>query len=84
MQGNWFPNAVASAIAALAIAVGLFLFPWWSEGWPHQDLSSRFASRCRRSAGAWPLYIVIFGAVLSFGWTAILVWVVWVLIELTA
>jgi hypothetical protein len=41
-----------------------------------QDLSSQTVSRWRRLAGAWPLYIVILGTVLSLGWTVMLVWVV--------
>jgi hypothetical protein len=48
-----------------------------------QDLSSSFASRWRRFAQAWPIFVVILGVVLSFGWMAILVWVVWGLIDLT-
>ena len=43
-----------------------------AEEHPYQDLSSRW----RRFAGAWPLYIVILGTVLSLGWTVMLVWVV--------
>jgi hypothetical protein len=50
---------------------------------PHKGLSSQFASRWRRFAQARPLFVVILGVVLSFGWTAILVWVVWGLIDLT-
>jgi hypothetical protein len=49
----------------------------------YQSLSSQFASRWRRFAQVWPLFVVILGVVLSFGWTAILVWVVWGLIDLT-
>ena len=54
-----------------------------AEAQRSQDLSSQFASRWRRFAQAWPLFVVILGVVLSFGWTAILVWVVWGLIDLT-
>jgi hypothetical protein len=54
-----------------------------TEGSPAQGLSLQFASRWRRFAQAWPLFVVILGVVLSFGWTAILVWVVWGLIDLT-
>jgi hypothetical protein len=87
MQGDWFQYAVASA-TALATAVGLILFmPAWresmeiTEGSPYQGLSSQFASRWRRFASmatfrGHPL-------VLSVGWIAILVWVVWGLIDLT-
>jgi hypothetical protein len=88
MQGDWFQYAVASA-TALAIAVGLILFmPAWresmeiTEGSPYQGLSSQFASRWRRFAQAWPLFVVVLGVVLSVGWIAILVWVVWGLIDL--
>ena len=49
----------------------------------YQSLSSQFASRWRRFAQVWPLFVVILGVVLSFGWTAILVWAVWGLIDLT-
>jgi hypothetical protein len=80
---GWFLYAVASAIAALVIAVGLFLFPWWSERCPNGGPSSQFTSRWRRFAGAWPFYIVIFGTVLSLGWAAMLVWVVLDLVGLT-
>ena len=48
-----------------------------------QGLSSQFVSRWRRFAGAWPLFVVILGTVLSFGWTVMLVWVVLDLIGLT-
>jgi len=54
-----------------------------TEGSPYQGLSSQFASRWRRFAQAWPLFVVILGVVLSFSWTAILVWIVWGLIDLT-
>ena len=47
-----------------------------TEGRPYQGLSSQLAFRWRRFAQAWPLFVVILGVVLSFGWTAILVWVV--------
>jgi hypothetical protein len=40
-------------------------------------------SRLRRFAGAWPLYVVILGTVLSFGWTVMLLWLVLGLIGLT-
>ena len=46
--------------------------------------SQQFASGWRRFAEAWPLFVVILGVVLSFARTAILVWVVWGLIDLTA
>jgi hypothetical protein len=49
----------------------------------YQSLSSQFASRWRRFAQAWPLFVVVLGVLLSFGWTAVLVWVVWGLIDLT-
>jgi hypothetical protein len=49
-----------------------------TEGRPYQGLSSQLASRWRRFAQAWPLFVV-----LSFGWTAMLIWVVWGLIDLT-
>ena len=48
-----------------------------TEGRPYQGLSSQLACRWRRFAQAWPLFVVILGVALSFGWTAILVWVVW-------
>ena len=48
-----------------------------------QDPSLQAVSRWRRFAGAWPLYIVILGTVLSLGWTAMLVWVVLDLVGLT-
>lgn len=83
MLGNWFLYAVAAAIAALVIAVGLFLFPWWPEGRPNQGPASQFTSDWRRFAGALPLYIIIFGTVLSLGWTVMLVWVVLDLVGLT-
>jgi hypothetical protein len=54
-----------------------------TEGRPYQGLSSQLASRWRRFAQAWPLFAVILGVVLSFGWTAMLIWVVWGLIDLT-
>jgi hypothetical protein len=53
------------------------------EGHSYQHLSSQFVSRWRRFAGAWPLFVVILGTVLSFGWTVMLVWVVLDLIGLT-
>jgi hypothetical protein len=40
-------------------------------------------SRWRRFAGAWPLFVVILGTVLSFGWTVMLFWLVLGLIGLT-
>jgi hypothetical protein len=52
-----------------------------TEAYP--SLSSQFASRWRRFAQAWLLFVVILGVLLSFGWTAILVWVLWDLIDLT-
>jgi hypothetical protein len=66
----------------------LKVLPGWSsmeitERSPYQGLSSQFASRWRRLTQTWPLLMVILGVVLSFGWTAILVWVVWGLIDLT-
>jgi hypothetical protein len=54
-----------------------------TEGSPYQGLSSQFTSRWRRFTQAWPFFVVILGVVLSFGWTTILVWVVWGLIDLT-
>jgi hypothetical protein len=54
-----------------------------TEGRPYQGLSSQLASRWRRFAQAWPLFVVILGVLLSFGWTAILVWVVLGLIGLS-
>jgi hypothetical protein len=54
-----------------------------TEGHPKQGLSLQFASRWRRFAGAWPLFVVILGTVLSFGWTVMLVWIVLGLIGLT-
>jgi hypothetical protein len=54
-----------------------------TEGRPYQGLSSQLASRWRRFVQAWPLFVVILGVVLSFGWTAMLIWVVWGLIDLT-
>ena len=45
--------------------------------------SSRLASRWHRFAQAWPLFVVILGVLLSFGWTVILVWVVLGLIGLS-
>jgi hypothetical protein len=54
-----------------------------AEAQRSQDLSSQAISRWRRFAQAWPLFVVILGVVLSFGWTAILVWVVLGLIALT-
>ena len=83
MLGNWFLYAMAAAIAALVIAVGLFLFPWWPEGCRNQGPASQFTSDWRRFAGPWPLYIIIFGTVLSLGWTVMLVWVVLDLVGLT-
>jgi len=55
-----------------------------TEGHPKQGLSWQFASRWRRIAGTWPLFVVILGTVLSFGWTVMLVWTVLSLIGLTA
>ena len=54
-----------------------------TEGRPYQGLSSQLASRWRRFAQAWRLFVVILGVLLSFGWTAILVWVVLGLIGLS-
>jgi hypothetical protein len=54
-----------------------------TEGRPYQGLSSQLASCWRRFAQAWPLFVVILGVLLSFGWTAILVWVVLGLIGLS-
>jgi hypothetical protein len=54
-----------------------------TEGRAYQGVSSQFASRWRRFARIWPLFVVILGVLLSFGWTAILVWVVLGLIGLT-
>jgi hypothetical protein len=54
-----------------------------AEAQRSQDLSSQTVSRWRRLAGAWPLYIVILGTVLSLGWTVMLVWVVLDLVGLT-
>jgi hypothetical protein len=54
-----------------------------TEGHAYQGLSSQLASRWHRFAQAWPLLVVILGVVLLFGWTAILVWVVFGLIGLT-
>jgi hypothetical protein len=45
--------------------------------------SSQAISRWRRFTQTWPLFVVILGVVLSFGWAAILVWVVLGLIGLT-
>jgi hypothetical protein len=54
-----------------------------TEGSPYQGLSSQFTFRWRRFAQAWPLFVVILGVVRSFGWTGILIWLVWGLIDLT-
>jgi hypothetical protein len=54
-----------------------------AEAQRSQDFSSQAISRWRRFTQAWPLFVVILGVVLSFGWTALLVWVVWGLIDLT-
>ena len=54
-----------------------------AEAQRSQDLSSQAVSRWRRLSGAWPLYIVILGTVLSLGWTVMLVWVVLDLVGLT-
>ena len=54
-----------------------------AEAQRSQDPSSQGVSRWRRFAGAWPLYIVILGTVLSLGWTVMLVWVVLDLVGLT-
>jgi hypothetical protein len=53
-----------------------------TEGRPYESVSSQLASRWHRFAQAWPLFVVILGVLLSFGWTAILVWVVLGLIGL--
>jgi len=54
-----------------------------AEAQRSQDFSSQAISHWRRFAQAWPLFVVILGVVLSFGWAAILVWVVLALIGLT-
>ena len=47
----------------------------FTKGHLSQTISPLFASRWRRFAGAWPLYVVILGTVLSFGWTVM--WSCW-------
>jgi hypothetical protein len=44
-------------------------------GTPERSLSDGISSHWRRGAEAWPLFIIILGTMLSFGWTVMLLWI---------
>jgi hypothetical protein len=49
---------------------------------PTRAFRTYFSKDWRQLADSWPIALIAFGAIISFGWTVLLLWLMWGLLNL--